>query len=305
MKYIIILSALFLFSACSERDNLDSQSVVLPSVELPNSTDNWIVENLALPYGIDAKYRWSKNAAPNAYLSPPEEKNVLPVLETIKQLWIDLYDDARLGNSGFVKGNAPREIYLYSGRNINNRGVEVIATEGSPVKMSIYNVDTFDPKDATEVKRLMRSVHHAYARNLINHKPYDRTVFAKISPEWYMDWESEITHATNIDIYSAFFHGAYRFGGFSFPSRKNIDDDFCEIVSIMLTHTKTDIDNMIAAAGRPNNSSDADEVARALKAEQTLKTKRDFVIKYFKDEWRIDLQRAQNISYLNTQKFLN
>ena len=255
------------------------------------------------PFGIDAKYRWNANSTSNPNLYPPEENNVLPVLDAVKKLWIELYNDSRLGGSDFIKITAPREIYLYSGRNINDKGVEVIATAGSPIRMAIYNADSFDAKSKEQVKELMRNVHHSYAKNLINQKPYDRTAFSKISPEWYIDWESEVTSAINIDIYSAFFQGAYRFGSFSFPGRKNIDDDFCEIVSIMLTHTKTDIDNMIKAAGTPN-SSEPDEIERALKAQKALKEKKAQVLKYFKDEWKIDLQRAQNISYINTQNFL-
>ena len=302
-KYTIAVCLLLTISGCTDRRELNAESVVVPSVKSPNSTDNWITKNLALPFGIDVKYRWNTNSTSNPNLSPPEEKNVLQVLETIKNLWIGLYNDTRLGGKDFIKNTAPREIYLYSGKNINSKGVEIIATTGSPIRMALYNIDSFNPKNVKEVKNLMRSVHHSFAKNLINQKPYNRTTFSKISPEWYIDWEKEVTHATPLDIYSAFYASAYRYGSYSFPGRKNIDDDFCEIVSIMLTHTKADIDKMINAAGKPYNS-DADEVARALKAKQVLKDKRSFVIKYFKDEWNFDLQRAQNISYLNTQKFL-
>lgn len=303
-----IISILITLSSC-QSETLLPETVIKPAVPKQGDTDTWIRDSLVTPYGIDVRYRWDKYAAPQATLTPPREKNVLAVLKVIKHLWIDLFNDPRIGSPDFIRNTAPREIFLYAGKNIFvnqlDFPVEVMATQGSPTRMYLYNIDAFDATDKKSVRNLMRMVFHCFAKTLADQQAFDQEAFLKLSPTGYTDWEHDVSSKTPFDVYAIDFRGGYAFGFYSYAARKKMLDDFAETISIMLTHTRQEVDAVIELAGRPAGSVDPEAAARMISSPKALKDKREFVSAYFADNWGVNLLRAQTISAINTQKILN
>ncbi|MFK8301694.1 putative zinc-binding metallopeptidase [Capnocytophaga stomatis] len=182
--YIVISMALL---GCSQ-EKLSDQSVVEANTVQRNYTelDTWIRNELTLPYGIEVDYRWNGNTAQKgSYTYPPEAENVQKMLEAIKFLWLETYTLNNVGGSHFMKEKNPIKIYMYGGKNLDAHGVELLANHtGTTAEMFLYNVNDFDPKDYEKVYVLMRSVHHQFAKRLMELYPYDRDKFLTISNKY-------------------------------------------------------------------------------------------------------------------------
>ncbi|GIM49676.1 hypothetical protein CAPN003_11280 [Capnocytophaga stomatis] len=185
--YIVISMALL---GCSQ-EKLSDQSVVEANIVQRNYTelDTWIHNELTLPYGIEVDYRWNGNTAQKgSYTYPPEAENVQKMLEAIKFLWLETYTLNNVGGSHFMKEKNPIKIYMYGGKNLDAHGVELLANHTvTTAEMFLYNVNDFDPKDYEKVYVLMRSVHHQFAKRLMELLPYERDKFALISSGYVSD----------------------------------------------------------------------------------------------------------------------
>lgn len=77
---------------------------------------------------------------------------------------------------------------MYGGRNVDGNGMELLDNpEATTNEMFLYNINEFDPKDEDKVFVLMRSVHHQFARHLMELFPYDRNSFLSISRNKYIE----------------------------------------------------------------------------------------------------------------------
>ena len=187
--YFLVTS--FLLAGCEKEAPLSDRSVVEAGAVEREKTelDKWILDTFTLPYGIEVEYRWDKNVVQNgSYIYPPEVANVKSVLKAIKALWIDLYTSPDLGGEKFLLGKNPLKIYMYGGRNVDGNGMELLDNpEATTNEMFLYNINEFDPKDEDKVFVLMRSVHHQFARHLMELFPYDRNRFLSISRNKYIE----------------------------------------------------------------------------------------------------------------------
>lgn len=313
LRYLIrqslyLLSACLLLVGCRQEADLSDQSVIdLGSVERNKTElDEWILNTFTRPYGIEVEYRWDRNVAQNgSYTYPPEATNVKSVLETIKALWIDLYSAPDLGGEKFFRGKNPIKIYMYGGPNIDGNGVELLGNKDATTnEMFLYNINDFDPKDEDKVFILMRSVHHQFAKHLMELFPYDRDKFLTISRGRYME---------STKLIATIFKGAAqgrrlmtfspypnKRGFFTVHSFLSAEDDFAEIISAKLTHTPKEVLKALADAKEPYYDIDPkvqqayDEDAR--QAYQELTAKQAFVEEYFSREIKISLNYLQMVS---------
>lgn len=188
MKKIIILCG-FALMAC-QKEKLSPQSVVEANKVQRQHTDldNYITQEFTKPYGIEIKYRWDSNSSvKGTHLYPPKTEKVQEVLETIKHLWLEFYTLNNVGGVDFFKGKNPLRIHLFGGANLDNNGVELVGSNtASAIEMYLYNVNDFDSKDYAKVFILMRSVHHQFAKRLMELYPYEQDKFLTISQKKYL-----------------------------------------------------------------------------------------------------------------------
>src|SRR6266496_3119278 len=54
--------------------------------------DQWLYDTLTVPYNIATKYKWDQfELEVNKTIVPPKEEKVIPVMRTVKKVWIDPY----------------------------------------------------------------------------------------------------------------------------------------------------------------------------------------------------------------------
>lgn len=299
MKRItILLVATILFIGCQKEETLNEKSVLLKENNQPDSLDKWISANYTKPYGI-AVYYQSNAVSPYTNVYPPKAEKVLPVLKVLKTLWIDIYNDSKIGGANFIREAHPINLNLYGGKNTGS-GLEEIGTPGSALTMHIYNVDAFKEKDSASLFQLLRITHHNYAKKLIEQKPFDKEAWKKITlHQFYEGWQKDYGK-----IYTPFYSPAYFFGFYSILARKSIEDDFLETVSVVLTHTKKDIEEVIDYSKHNLGPGIPYFDFLAQHAHVSMSNKKAFIAKYFKENWQINLQRLQNLSIAKTNNYL-
>ncbi|MBV7440363.1 putative zinc-binding metallopeptidase [Weeksellaceae bacterium TAE3-ERU29] len=299
-KYIIPSFAFFvslLFIQCSDDDSLREESVIQMQEKPNTELQTWIDETYQKPYNIEIAYQWSSESTfKNTLLYPPEEEKVKMYLKALKSVWIDLYNE--MGGEDFIKNLSPTEIKLFGDANIDGFGVERLqVTEKSPFPFTLFRVNEFQ-NNKQSVERLVRNVQNNTAKLMALRKPFDKEAFAKLNMRPYR--LNDIGSGRDIyKISTSFYQGFY-----SFPAgRFSVDEDFAETLSVLLTYPKHEVDQMIEYASTPSDSY-YKEVERARQAKVTLEAKRDFVAKYLKDKYDIDLYLLNIKSLVYIQNYL-
>lgn len=285
--------------ACQKRDALSATSVLSAQEQGDRELNQWIETHYVKPYNVEVAYRWaSEGTFDQVLLYPPSSANVQEVLQAMRQIGFELFEQ-EMGTEFY--NMLPLTIQLYGGVNDTNEdNKEKVASEvieqmfisgNSPLKMTIFRVDEFQ-KDETSVRRLMRNFFNNYAKLFIWKKPYDRETFEALNR---FPYRKDIQKGGNIyEINSNVYNGFFSLSA----ARHNVDEDFTETVSMMLSFSPTQIDAMIEQAATPL-SEDPKDVEDAQKARQILEAKRKFVTDYFKKEYHLDLNR---LSYLCVEK---
>lgn len=299
--YRYILPALVLASMAQgcAREELAERSVVDQYLHQgePTELDNWLHTTFS-PYNISVNYLWNKQNLPvGSIATPPQVDKVRPTLEAVRDLWIKLYEQPKAGGANFIKDKELLRITLLGGFELQERGVlmRLWYPTTATNELFVFDVNNFDPQSKSSVYRLMRSIHHQFARRLGERIPYDRDAFASISPKSYgalglAPNSSEALRRVGLSPY------AHRRGFYTLHSMDSPEDEFAEIVSIMLLHSAVEIDDAEQTALRPIDAEQPGAIEEAQEAARVMKQKRAFVEEYFKKSVGISLSKLQILS---------
>lgn len=278
--------------SCSRDEATNSESVIeIPKERQdPSVLDRWIDTNF-LPYGIEVLYRWDKHSvAYGTYAYPPTTERVLPVLQLVKSLCLDLYDHKDKEGRDFLLAKVPLRIYLFGGKGLDSRGFELISSpRSSALELYIYNVNNFDPKSEDDLYALLHSVHHQLIRRFMELFPYDRDAFRRLSDytevgiDLALEGQRRATTARQRFGVSAF---ANSDGFLTIYGMLDSEADFADIITANLCNHPEEIRSAISRAAVPLLTDEDPEVnkryeERAKRAAEALKTKQAFVENYY------------------------
>ena len=271
--------AVIAFAGCSHEDlSGDSE---LDVTNPPQSTlDNWITVNYLNPYNINVQYKWNQNAVDvNRYLYPPQEEKVQPVLEIIQKIWLQSY--TTIAGPDFVKKITPREIVMVGGMNLDLIGNIILGLAEGGQRVTLFETDNVDVTDRENVKRFIHTIQHEYIHILNQHKPYDEKTMAKITPfgytaNWYASSDKEANEEGFITAYA----------------KSNINEDFAEMASMMLTNSKDEYEAILAGI-------QSETAVAAIRAKEAV------IVEYFKKEFNLDFYALRDEAEKNTNAVLN
>src|ERR1044071_1071635 len=129
-KIYLVILALAVFASCKKEDDLGDVSTI-PGLGgdtwAATSIDNWIRDTLTKPFNITAKYKWAQGELDfDKTLPPPDESKIIPVLSSIKKVWIDNYV-AEAGKT-FMQKYVPKFFVLVASANCNIDGTITLGT---------------------------------------------------------------------------------------------------------------------------------------------------------------------------------
>ncbi|WP_026462208.1 zinc-binding metallopeptidase [Adhaeribacter aquaticus] len=264
---IFILLSVGIIAACSEKENLDTDLTGIGGdTWTKGQVDNWLEQNYINPYNIEVKYRFDRyEVALGKVLSPVREDKVIPVMETIKRTWIEPYEQQ--AGETFIKRLSPKQFVLVGSAEYNNNNtIKLGAAEGGR-KVILFVINDFDKKQKSEVKQMLHTIHHEFGHILHQTVMYS-VDYKTITPSYTASWNDYSLE----DARSRGFITEY--------ARNNPDDDFVEMISIMLIEGKAGFDAIV-------NSLPAD-------AQASLRKKEQLVVRYYKEAWNIDFYSLQS-----------
>lgn len=292
MKTIKLLLPILLagnFVSCTKEDELTEADVdnitgLGGDVWTPTAIDKWIYDSLTVPYNIAVKYKWDQSELEfDKTLVPVKEEKVIPMMSAIKKVWISTY--VAQTNEQFIKKFAPKFFNLVGSGSYNLDGSATLGTAEGGRKVVLYQANYFRskgmpgyvPSDSSLVKQMFHTIQHEFGHILHQNILYSPD-FKRIGQSFYTsDW----INTTDEEAHRDGFVTAYSMSG---P-----DDDFVEMISVMLVEGKAGFDrivNSIPAGTSPLGTTQAEAVKR-------LRDKESFIINYYKQVWNIDFRALQ------------
>lgn len=277
-KIYLVILALAVFASCKKEDDLGDVSTI-PGLGgdtwAATSIDNWIRDTLTKPYNITAKYKWDQGELDfDKTLTPPDEAKIIPVLSSIKKVWIDNYV-AEAGKT-FMQKYVPKFFVLVGSANWNIDGTITLGTAEGGRRIVLYVLNDFRvkgmtgyvPSDSTNIKMMFHTIEHEFGHILHQTVLYP-VDFKRISVG---DYTSNWNNTTDKEANEKGFITAY--------AQSGPDEDFVEMISMMLSEGKNGYEAILAGI------SNAAAVSK-------LRQKEAIVVNYYKDVWGINFYSLQ------------
>jgi substrate import-associated zinc metallohydrolase lipoprotein len=275
MKYKNIIAIMIILAltgaACNdpynENDTSDPDYVTNDETREPTELDNWLTNNFTTPYNIQVKYRWDNSELdPYKNLTPPAVTKVQGVMDVVKKVWIETYNQVAATN--FIKEYCPKQFVLVGSANYNYDGSTTIGTAEGGRKVVLFVVNDFDPHNNAGVKQLIHTVQHEFGHILNQNISYQ--------PEF-----KEVTAGNYTANWSSVSLSEARARGFiTSYAMASTDEDFVEMIATMLVEGKDGYERILAC--ETNASS-----------RQLLKKKEQYVVEYFRAKYNIDFYALQ------------
>ena len=256
MKKIIIFAALCLsFLTACDKEDLGGSNIHVPEFDYNalSETDKYIYDHYTVPYNVEVVYRWNQGDVSSddmrKNLVPPRESQVEPFLEMIEKVWVDTYT-AEVGQQT-LRSYIPKQILLVGSASYNDDGSTTEGTAEGGRQIVLYSVNDFN-FELEQIQSYAHVMHHEFAHILHQNVEYDAE-FEKITPSYSSSWMQMNDETARSKA---------------------------EMVSIMLTNSPEDWDNMIENAGN----------AAAVEA---LRKKEAIVVAYMKNNWGVNMKDFQ------------
>jgi substrate import-associated zinc metallohydrolase lipoprotein len=272
MKKIFKISLLPLviavvISSCKKDEMLNAN---LDAIDRNNTAksdlDNWLTVNYLNPYNIEVKYRFDPFEADlDKDLTPPKESQVIPVMESVRDIFIKPYE--KVGGATFMKINTPKQFYLVGSPSFNGDGTITLGTAEGGKKIVLYVINNFSKSNTANTQEMLHVIQHEFTHILNQKKAYNVNFDLVTKADYTANWNiPDLATARSLGFISQY-------------SRSNPIEDFAEMTSIMLQYGKLKWDATINAL-----TSDS---------QTKLRKKEAFVVEYFKVAWNIDFYALQ------------
>ena len=269
IKYLAILSFAILVGACQK------ESFTPTTVDLGGDTwakgpiDTWIYDTYTKPYNIEVKYKWDRSEFPlNKDIVPVAEDKVIPVMEAVKKTWIEPY--IAIKGEDFIKRYSHKQFVLAGSAEYNSNGTITLGTAEGGRKIVLMVLNDFNKNNKAEVRRMLKTIHHEFG-HILQQNIAIQPDYQKITPDGYTAVWFNYTDAS-----------ARAMGFITSYARAAPNEDFVEMLAVMLTEGKDGFDAIVNNAG---------EAGKPL-----LLKKKAMVEAYMKNNFGINVSQLQTLT---------
>lgn len=276
--FLILLSfclSVFLLSvtvSCSD-DDPDGEEI-FPTVP-PNrdAFDQWLLKNFTYPYNVEVKYKMEDIYSDMSYnLVPADSANSAKLMKIAKYLWFDPY--AEVMGPDFVKENVPRVIHLIGSPAYNTgQGTMVMGTAEGGYIITLYMVNFLTDETLKDYETMnnyyFHTMHHEFTHILTQKKSYSEnyqliTENGYVSGDWYLKSDHEAHQAGFVTPYAM----------------SEANEDFAEMMSVYVTDSKTQWQQIIDDAGTTGAAS--------------INRKLEMIRVYMRQSWSLDIDKVRD-----------
>jgi substrate import-associated zinc metallohydrolase lipoprotein len=185
MKYIrlpILFFGIFLFLSTCKEEKIESDIITVePSTD---PVDVFIRTNFLDKYGVAVRYRYvDRYVDPTKRVTPPKKELVEPLLNFLTAFWVEPFISVENGDE-FFKSHVPAEVVLIGSFIYNPDGTVTLGTADAGARITLTEVNNFDPEDTEWIIRQLGTIYHEFAH--IVHQRYNLPAnFQQISPQGY------------------------------------------------------------------------------------------------------------------------
>lgn len=293
VKRILVVGLLGIaFISCKEEKLGDVEEILGLGGDkwVPGPIDNWLDDSLVTPYNIAVSYKWNQfeYGELTTILTPVDEANVIPLMSAVRKAWINPYVEE--AGIQFFNKYSPKFFVLSGSYRFYDNGTYQLGQAEGGRKVLLLGVNSFrvrgmpgyTPADTTFLKdRVIRTMQHEFGHILHMNIMYSPD-YRQISAGKYQggNW----INYNNSQALRDGFITAYAMSGF--------DDDFVEMISMMLVEGRAGFDRIINSI--PEGTSE-NGVTKAV-AQQALRRKEAMVVDYYKKAWNTDFYKLQTKS---------
>ncbi|MBC6427096.1 MAG: hypothetical protein GDA51_11690 [Ekhidna sp.] len=277
--FLSVVAIIILFEGCDEDPELTPGSDLNPPPASDDALDLWIKDNYVDPFNIEVVYKWQESLVDQSrYLFPPHKDSVQSILELIKAIWIEPYN--QVAGRPFMQELRPSQLVLVGGINRNPSGTNTLGIAEQGKRITLFNINLMDKTNVDDIGELMLIVHHEYAHILHQSKPFDEEVWGEITPEGYTaQWFNEDDDSSREE------------GFISAYARSNENEDFAEMVAQMLTRNRIAWNSLIDGIWSYEGRLD-------------IRQKEQLVASYYRDEYGLNVYELQDSIYNVTTRAL-
>lgn len=288
-KAILFVLSLVVFTACKKEDDLVVGDIPgLGGDEwAATAADKWIYDNLTKPFNVSVKYKWDPHEVSDQYILrdfvPAKEEVLIPIMESLKKVWADNYIAEK--DTIFFRKYAPKFFSLFGSAiyNVSNNTKVLGIAEGGK-KINLLEVNKFRtskmmgyvPSDSVNTKMAFHTTHHEAAhilhQTILYPLDYQRINAGMYTTNWVNVTDEE----------------ARRDGFVTAYSMQDPNEDFVEMISVMLTEGRSGFDAMLNAITENSLKGTTPTEAR-----RKLRLKEEIVVNYFKTVWGINFYSLQ------------
>ena len=277
-KIYLIVLALAIFASCKKEDDLGDVSQIPGLGGDPwagGPIDTWIRDTLTAPFNVTAKYKWDQGELEfNKTLTPPKEEKIIPVLSSIKKVWIDNY--VKEAGQTFMMKYIPKFFILVGSASWNMDGTITLGTAEGGRRIMLYVLNDFRirgmpgyvPSDSFNIKQMFHTIEHEFGHILHQTVMYPQAWKSISTGDYTSDWNNTTDSS------------AHEKGFITMYAQSAPDEDFVEMISMMLTEGKGGYEAIL------NSITSAT-------AKTKLRQKETMVVSYFKDVWGINFTSLQ------------
>ncbi len=266
------------------------------SIKHKTETDKWIYEHLTKPHNISIIYKWTDSETDlGRNLVPPLEKNVIPLLKAIQNVFINTY--VKEAGLDFFNSLSPKQFLLVGSYGYNSSGTITLGEAESGRKITIFGVNHL--KEPGRIHRVMKTMHHEFGHIMHQTKEFSPE-YQKLSAQHYTsNWNNRTVEE------------ARALGFITNYASLNQDEDFVEMLALYVTTSPGNkpgqwdyiCDNIIEYGEKRNeagtrvklNKNNEADVEMAKTASITLRIKEAMLRTYLKQNWNIDLNTLRTL----------
>lgn len=229
------------FTSCSD-DDLDSTSIINPSMPQQNEFDKWLKANFIDGYNVEFKYRYDHNETDlNYYNVPARFEEAVKLAHIVKYTCLEAYDE--IAGPDFTRAYFPKMLYAVGDFEYRNNGTIILGTAEGGKKIFLAGTNYLEQymgnrDDLNEF--YLKTIHHEFG-HILNQNKENPKEFKQITPKYIKDsWSNQENSKPSVYLPNGFIT-AY--------ARSAHEEDFVEMVSTYICNSPSTWNQWLAEAG--------------------------------------------------------